>query len=226
MKLIVGLGNPGQQYEHTRHNVGFRVVERLAKLWDLRWTEHRGRAVQASGNVGTEKIVLARPLTFMNLSGESVGELMRWYKMSPEDVLVVCDDLDLSTGKVRLRARGRDGGHNGLKDIIAKLHTTDFPRLRIGIGRPQNSRMQGRDYVLSAAVGDDEILLTTGEERAVEAVQLFLAQGIEYAMNRVNADPEEAALKAEAQAQKKLAREERERLRRETAIGDDTNSAL
>jgi PTH1 family peptidyl-tRNA hydrolase len=215
MKLIVGLGNPGLQYERTRHNVGFRVVDRLAEKWDLKWSERRAKAILATGTVGTEKIVLAKPLTFMNLSGESVGELARWYKVLPEDIIIIYDELDLPTGKVRLRAKGSAAGHNGMRDIITKLHTSDFPRLRVGIGHPKHSHIEGRDHVLSAAKGDDAILLTSGEERAVEAVQMLLAQGVEAAMNEINADPEEAARKAEEQARKKREREERERLKRE-----------
>ncbi len=214
MKLIVGLGNPGPQYEHTRHNVGFRVVDRLARKWGFTWSERRARAILASGIVGTEKIVLAKPLTYMNLSGESVGELARWYKVSPQDILIIYDELDLPTGRVRLRPGGSAAGHNGMRDIIARLHTSDFPRLRVGIGRPKHSHMEGRDHVLSAANGDDAILLATGEERAAEAVQMLLAQGVEATMNAVNPDPEEAARKAEEQARKKREREERERKRR------------
>lgn len=214
MKLIVGLGNPGPQYERTRHNVGFRVVDRLAEKWGWKWSERRARAILASGTVGAEKVILAKPLTFMNLSGESVGELARWYKVLPEDILIIYDELDLPTGKVRLRAKGSAAGHNGMRDIIAKLHSSDFPRLRVGIGHPKHSHIEGRDHVLSAARGDDALLLASGEERAVEAVQMLLAQGVDATMNEVNADPEEAARKAEEQARKKREREERERLRR------------
>jgi peptidyl-tRNA hydrolase, PTH1 family len=215
MKLVVGLGNPGQQYEHTRHNVGFRVVDRLATKWGWKWSERRGKAIMASGVVGIEKVVLVKPLTFMNLSGEAVGDLAHWYKVSPEDILVVYDELDLPTGKVRVRAKGSAAGHNGMRDIIAKLHTSDFPRLRVGIGHPRNSHIEGRDHVLSKASGDDGILLASGEERAVQAVEMLLAQGLEVTMNAINSDPEEAAQKAEEQARKKREREERERLKRE-----------
>lgn len=215
MKLIVGLGNPGQQYERTRHNVGFRVVDRLAEKWSCKWNERRGKAILASGNVGPEKIVLVKPLTFMNLSGEAVGELVHWYKISPEDLLIIYDELDLPVGKIRLGAKGSAAGHNGMRDIIAKLHTSEFPRLRVGIGHPQNSRVQGRDHVLSAASGDEGILLVASEERAVEAVQMLLAQDLATAMNTFNTDPEEAARKAEEQARKKREREERLRLKRE-----------
>ncbi|HET8841326.1 MAG TPA: aminoacyl-tRNA hydrolase [Ktedonobacteraceae bacterium] len=217
MKLIVGLGNPGSQYERTRHNVGFRVVDRLATKWGWNWSERRAKAVLASGMIGTEKVVLAKPITFMNLSGEPVGELVRWYKLLSEDILIIYDELDLPVGKLRLRLNGSAAGHNGLRDIIAHLHTSDFPRLRVGIGHPRNSSMQGRDHVLSAASGDEGILLASGEERAVDAVQTLLAQGIEATMNTFNTDPEEAARKAEEQARKKREREERARLKQEQA---------
>lgn len=209
MKLIVGLGNPGPQYEHTRHNTGFRVVDRLARRWGFPWSERRARALLASGSVGAEKVILAKPLTFMNVSGESVGELARWYRVPPQDLLIIYDELDLPTGRVRLRAGGSAAGHNGMRDIIARLHTSDFPRLRVGIGRPAHARMEGRDHVLSAASGDDAILLTTGEERAAEAVLILLDQGLQAAMNAVNLDPAEAARKAEEQARKKREREAR-----------------
>lgn len=215
MKLIVGLGNPGLQYERTRHNVGFRVVDRLAEKWRWNWSERRAKAILASGMVGTEKVVLAKPITFMNLSGEPVGELVRWYKLALSDLLIIYDELDLPVGKLRLRPNGSAAGHNGLRDIIAHLHTSDFPRLRVGIGHPRNSSMKGRDHVLSAASGDEGILLAEGETRAADAVQMWLAQGIETTMNTFNIDPEEAARKAEEQARKQRERQERARLKRE-----------
>ena len=224
MKLVVGLGNPGQQYEQTRHNVGFRVVDRLATKWGWKWSERRGKAILASGTVGGEKVVLAKPLTFMNLSGEAVGELAHWYKLAPQDIIVVYDELDLPTGKVRMRAKGSAAGHNGMRDIIAKLHTSDFPRLRVGIGQPRNSHIQGRDHVLSAAKGDDGILLADGEERATQAVEMLLSQGLDNTMNTVNTDPEEAALKAAEQARKKRERSELA-LQQETASKRDESSA-
>ena len=217
MKLIVGLGNPGAEYERTRHNVGFRVVDKLAAKHGWKWNERRSRAVLASGTIGTEKVVLAKPLTFMNLSGQTVGELVRWYKVPPEDLLIVHDELDLPVGKIRLRARGSAAGHNGLKDIIAHLHTDQFPRLRIGIGHPRNSRIQGKDHVLSAPSGDESHLLETGEDRAVDAVEMAITQGLDKTMNMVNTDPEEAARKEAARLQRLKERAERERLRREAA---------
>ncbi len=218
MKLVIGLGNPGSEYERTRHNVGFRVVDKLAAKLGWKWTERRGRAILASGTIGSEKVVLAKPITYMNLSGGAVGELVRWYKIQPEDVLVIFDDLDLPVGKIRLRARGSAAGHNGLDDIIRHLHTNAFPRLRVGIGHPTNSRMNGRDYVLGIPTSDERILLEAGEDRAVEAIQLAITQGIGTTMNLVNADPEEVARKEAAKLQRQKERQERARLKREATL--------
>lgn len=215
MKLVVGLGNPGVEYERTRHNVGFRVVDKLAAKHGWKWNERRGRAILASGNLGLEKVVLARPLTYMNLSGEAVGELMRWYKLQPEDLLVVHDELDLPTGKIRLRSGGSAAGHNGMENIIRHLHTNAFPRLRVGIGHPTNSHMQGKDHVLGTPPLDERIELERSEDRAVEAIELAITQGIATTMNLVNADPEEAKRKEEERQRKLREREERERLKRE-----------
>jgi len=217
MKLVIGLGNPGLQYEQTRHNVGFRVVDSIAKKLGWQWSERRARAVLASGTIGTEKVVLVKPLTFMNLSGESVGELVRWYKLHPEDVIVVCDDLDLPVGKVRLRTKGSAGGQKGLDNIIHHLHTGDFPRLRVGIGRPTNTRVDPIGYVLGTPSGDERILLQTGEERAAEAVPLAIAQGLATTMNLINADPE-AEQKAAEKRQQQKERSEQARLRREAML--------
>jgi PTH1 family peptidyl-tRNA hydrolase len=217
MKLVIGLGNPGPQYEHTRHNVGFRVVDQFAAKQGWKWTERRGRAMLASGTLGNEKVVLAKPITFMNLSGEAVGELVRWYKTQPEDILVICDDLDLPTGKVRLRTSGSAGGQKGMKNILLHLHTDHIPRLRVGIGRPTNNRMDGKDYVLSVPNGDERILLDAGEERAVEAARMVITQGFATTMNVFNADPEAVEKAAEKRQGQKERQEEARRLRREAS---------
>lgn len=214
MKLIIGLGNPGAQYEQTRHNVGFRVVDKIAAKLGWKWSERRSRAVLASGTLGPEKVVLAKPITFMNLSGESIGELVRWYKVQPEDVLVVYDELDLPVGTVRLRSQGSAGGHNGMENTILHLHTDRFPRLRVGIGRPSNSRMDTIDYVLGIPPGDERIVLDTSEDRAVEAILMAISQGLATTMNVVNADPE-AEQKAAEKRQRQKERREQARLRRE-----------
>lgn len=215
MKLVIGLGNPGTQYEHTRHNVGFHVVDMLSANYDWRW-ERRGRAMLASGTIGSEKVVLVKPLTYMNNSGEAVGELVHWHKLQPEDVLVIHDDLDLPIGKVRLRAKGSAGGHNGLDNIIRHLHTNQFPRLRIGIGRPTNHRIETINYVLGIPPTNERTLLEIAERRATEAVPMIIQQGLEATMNAINLDPEE---------QKKLEEKRRQRQeRRRAALSSEKDS--
>jgi PTH1 family peptidyl-tRNA hydrolase len=211
MKLVIGLGNPGAQYEQTRHNVGFRVVDKLAAKLGWKWTERRSRAILASGMLGHEKVVLVKPLTYMNNSGEAVNELVRWYKIQPEDILVVYDEIDLPVGRIRLRSNGSAAGHHGLESIIRYLHTHQFPRLRVGVGRPTNSRMQTIDYVLGLPSGDERILLETGEERAVEAIPMVINQGVAASMNLINADPE-ALQRAEERRRLQQERREQERL--------------
>ena len=200
MKLVIRLGNPGPQYEHTRHNVGFRVVNELASKLGWSWNENAAAAT-CQRHDRRRKVVLAKPLTFMNLSGQPVGELVRWYKVQLEDLLVVYDELDLPLGQLRLRTKGSAGGHNGVDNIIAHLHTNEFPRLRVGIGRPTNNRMDGASYVLGIPPGDERIMLDEAEDRAVDAVQLVICEGVGSAMNKVNADPE-AARKAEEKRQR------------------------
>jgi PTH1 family peptidyl-tRNA hydrolase len=212
MKLIVGLGNPGAQYEKTRHNAGFHVVDILADTYHLRW-ERRGRAMIATGTIGVEKVVLVKPLTYMNNSGEAVGELVRWFKIGPEDVLIVYDELDLPLGQIRLRARGSSGGHNGIKSIVQHLKTEQFPRMRVGIGRPANAHMDTVNYVLGAPSGDERIQLEATESKSAEAVVLYLEKGLDATMNIVNVDPE-AQKKAEEKRRLKQERREQERQRK------------
>lgn len=212
MKLIIGLGNPGTQYEKTRHNIGFHVVDKLAHKYSLRW-ERRNRAMIASGVIGSEKVVLVKPLTFMNNSGEAVGEFVRWYKVEPDDILVIYDDLDLPVGNIRLRARGSSGGHNGIKSLTQHLHTDQFPRLRVGIGRPTHAKMSTIDYVLGSPVGEERIQFEIGEDKAAEAVPLYLEKGLDATMNIVNVDPD-AQKKAEEKRRQKLERREQEQRRK------------
>ncbi|GAC1391068.1 MAG: aminoacyl-tRNA hydrolase [Ktedonobacteraceae bacterium] len=214
MKLIIGLGNPGQQYEQTRHNVGFRVVDTLAKTLGWKWSEQRNRAILASGTLGPEKVILVKPITFMNNSGEAVGALVHWYKVQPEDVLVVYDELDLPVGKVRLKSNGSAAGHNGMDNIIRHLHTNHIPRLRVGIGRPTNNRVETISYVLGIPPLDERITLATAEGRAAEAIPRIISQGVAISMNELNADPE-AQQQAEEKRRLQKERREQERLRRE-----------
>lgn len=214
MKLVIGLGNPGPEYEHTRHNAGFRVVDKLAAKLGWKWNERRNRAIIASGTIGPEKVLLVKPITYMNNSGEAVGELVRWHKVQPEDVIVVYDELDLPVGRVRLKSSGSAAGHNGMSNVLRHLHTDRAPRLRVGIGRPTNSRVETINYVLGIPPTEERIQLDAGEERAADAIPMIIRQGVATTMNLINADPE-AQQRAEEKRRQERERREQERLRRE-----------
>jgi len=186
MKLIVGLGNPGNKYADTRHNVGFMVIDYLSHVLGIKVETLKFKSIIGEGLVGTEKVILAKPQTYMNLSGEAVFDIFQWYKMDVEDILVVYDDMDLPLGRLRLRMKGSAGGHNGMKSIIYLLGSDAFPRLRIGIGRPTNLRMETVDYVLGKFSKEEYPLVEDAVKKAGEAVDIFLKDGIEKAMNQVN----------------------------------------
>lgn len=188
--LIAGLGNPGPKYAANRHNVGFRCVERLGIALGLTFDKDQKQARVALGDFGGRRVVLARPQTFMNESGRAVAALTRFYKVPLECLLVVYDDLDLPLGSVRLRPEGGSSGHKGMRSIIEHLGTQDFPRLRIGIGRPPG-RMDPAAYVLQDFLADEGPLLEETLERAVAAVETWLRQGVEVAMDRYNRRPGE-----------------------------------
>lgn len=185
MPLIAGLGNPGPEYAGTRHNAGFMLVDRLADALSVRLGAGKGPYHTAKARHAGEPLLLMKPDTFMNRSGSAVQQALHWYKLSPEECLVCYDDLDLPLGTIRLRAGGSPGGHNGIKDIIQKLGTRDFPRLRIGIG---NDFPKGRqvDYVLSGFSAEERKLIDEALGRAEEAVYSFCRDGIEIAMNQFN----------------------------------------
>ena len=187
MKLVAGLGNPGARYAHTRHNVGFDTVDELARRQGWRWDGQRSRAVLASGTLVGEKVLLAKPLTFMNDSGQSVAELVRFYKLTLADLLVICDDLDLAFGKVRLRERGAAGGQHGLEDIIRYLGNSDFARIKVGVGRPPNGRDANVGWLLSAPQGDERLELDAAIALAADAALCWLVEGAQAAMNAYNA---------------------------------------
>ena len=187
-KLIVGLGNPGRQYSRTRHNVGFMCVDGIAQKHRLPPYHRLFKAQVTDGLVAGKRVVLAKPQTFMNLSGESVRSLLGWYRLSHEDLLVIYDDLDLPLGRIRLRERGSSGGHRGVQSIIQCLKTQEFPRLRIGIARPGAGG--AADYVLATFTPDEKPIVGAALSRAIEAVETVLTQGIVAAMNKYNpADP-------------------------------------
>src|SRR5215468_4208353 len=183
--LIVGLGNPGKEFEQTRHNVGFRVADELARRYALTFGKKERKAVAATGVIRGKKVILAKPQTFMNLSGEAVRSLVDFYKVELPNILIVSDDLDIPLGTVRMRKSGSAGGQNGMKSVIQHLGTQEFSRLRFGIGRPPG-KMQAKDYVLSGFQGDDAILAAQVVDRASDAVETWLKEGIEIAMTRHN----------------------------------------
>jgi peptidyl-tRNA hydrolase, PTH1 family len=183
--LIVGLGNPGREYAAYRHNVGFQVVDALARSHKLAFSERRGLARVARGEVCGQPVILAKPQTFMNLSGKSVGRLSRALNVPPERILVIYDDLDLPLGRLRLRAEGSSGGHKGIRSIIEALGTQAFPRLRVGIDRPPG-RMDPVDYVLQPFDRDQKPFLAEAVARGAAAVECWLTEGIIVAMDRFN----------------------------------------
>lgn len=187
--LVVGLGNPGRKYEKNRHNAGFHCLDCLAEAYHMSFDTSRDQARVALGRVAGRRVVLAKPQTYMNDSGLAVGALARFYKVEPGQVLVVYDDLDLPQGTLRLRPQGSAGGHRGMLSIIQHLGTRDFPRLRVGIGRPPG-RMPPQAYVLKDFSGDEWAEMQEVYARAVAAIESFVADGIKEAMNRFNARPD------------------------------------
>jgi PTH1 family peptidyl-tRNA hydrolase len=182
--LIVGLGNPGKEYADTRHNIGFRTVDELARRGRMAWEKPRLKAAQARGTLAGREVVLAKPQTYMNLSGVSVVQLVKWYKVPLDQLLIVHDDLDLPFGHLRLRAEGSAGGQNGMDSIIEQLRTRTIPRLKLGIGRPSWGDASG--YVLTRFTKDQHAELPTVIAAAADAAELWLAEGIIAAMNKFN----------------------------------------
>jgi PTH1 family peptidyl-tRNA hydrolase len=185
MKLVVGLGNPGRKYVGTRHNVGFAVLEELSRRHAAASPRkaYGGEAVEA--NIGGERALLLAPHTYMNRSGQSVRQAVDFYKIEPADVLVICDDMNLPLGQLRIRIKGSDGGQKGLADTIRHLGTDDVPRLRIGIDRPPEN-WDGADYVLAKFTKEESEEAAIAVQRAADAVAVWAAEGVDAAMNRFN----------------------------------------
>jgi len=186
MKLIVGLGNPGPEYERTRHNVGWQVVDAFAKKFRIDVTRHEKNALTGSGRVAGGSVMVAKPLTYMNLSGDAVRLLVNAYLESPQDLIVVYDDIDLPLGKLRIRPNGSAGTHNGMRSILSTIQTENFPRLRVGIGSSDQGKL--RDYVLDAFTSDEEPTVNRAIERSLEALLLFARGDLKRAMNQFNRD--------------------------------------
>jgi PTH1 family peptidyl-tRNA hydrolase len=183
--LIVGLGNPGREYRETRHNIGFMLVDRLAIKLDVRFTRLQSQALIASANYSERKIILAKPQTFMNLSGRAVQGLVHFYKIPLTNLIVAHDDLDLPPGTIRIRPDGGSAGQKGMASILDRFGTDEFPRLRLGIGHPPG-QMQPADYVLQDFSSNELSLISETLDRAVQAVISFITEGLDTAMNKFN----------------------------------------
>ncbi len=188
MYLVVGLGNPGKEYELTRHNIGFRVIDRISADLKIKVSKGQCLAITGQGDAAGHKLILAKPQTFMNLSGDSVSELVRWFKIERGHLMVIYDDLDLDTGTLRIRPKGNSGGHKGVESIINRLGTTEFTRIRLGIGRPDRTPLKedSSGYVLSRIPREEQEAIDQAILSAAEAVPLILKEGLEAAMNKYN----------------------------------------
>ena len=193
MKVIAGLGNPGTKYRETRHNVGFEVTDVLARRYGADFESAPGEALMARVRSIGDGLLILKPLTFMNLSGHAVAELIRYYRIALPDVLVVVDDVNLSLGRLRIRARGSPGGHNGLRSVAGQLGTDEYARLRIGVGRG-DGRRDLADHVLARFETDERETIRLAVDRAADAAELFVTDSIEKVMNTYNrADDQETA---------------------------------
>lgn len=185
MFIIAGLGNPTKTYAGTRHNIGFEVIDALAQRCSIDVGMKKSKALCGMGYIEGQKVILAKPQTYMNLSGEAVRELAAYYKVEPEDIIVVYDDISLVPGQLRVRPKGSAGGHNGIKNIIAQLGTQEFPRVKVGVGeKPKGWDLA--DYVLSRFSPDERALMDEAVKNAADAVVTMISDGVDVAMNRFN----------------------------------------
>ncbi len=189
--VIAGLGNPGPKYEETKHNVGFHVVDRLAEKYTIKIDKFKHKALVGDGVIAGRKVLLVKPQTFMNLSGESIREIVNFYKIPQEQFVVIYDDTSLPAGVVRIREKGSHGGHNGIKNIIAQMGTDVFCRIKVGIGEKPNG-WDLADYVLAKFQKDDLPMIAQGLDKSVKAVELILSHGVMDAMNHINQKPKTA----------------------------------
>ena len=192
MYIIVGLGNPGKKYEHTRHNAGFEVIDILADRMGINVEESKHKGLLGRGMLEGQKVVLVKPQTFMNLSGECVREAADFYKAAEDEIIVIYDDISLDPGQLRIRAKGSAGGHNGIKNIIAQLGTQVFPRVKVGVGEKPRM-MDLADYVLSRFSKEDQGKMDDAFKEAADAVAMMVSQGVEPAMNKYNTKKKEEA---------------------------------
>lgn len=185
MYLIIGLGNPEPEYSRTRHNMGFDVVNKLSKEFGIELKKQKFNSMYGTGIIKDEKVVLVKPQTYMNLSGEAVIEFANFYKVKPENILIIYDDIDIETGVIKIRKKGGPGNHNGMKSVVHELGTSDFPRIRVGTGSIEKIT-DLINYVISKVNDEEYKRLQSGVEKATEAVKEILEFGIDNAMNRLN----------------------------------------
>lgn len=185
MKIIVGLGNPTAKYAGTRHNVGFSVIYNISDAYNIKVDTKKHKALIGKGVIEGEKVILAMPMTYMNLSGESVREMVDYYKCKPEDIVIIYDDVSLDVGKLRIRTKGSAGGHNGIKSIISHLGTQEFTRIKFGVGEKPN-RMDLADYVLGHFSKDEQPFVRDSADKACQAVAMIISEGTSAAMNHFN----------------------------------------
>lgn len=184
--LVVGLGNPGDKYENTRHNAGFMAIDQLADRGDFPVQRLKFHALTHQATISGQGVLVMKPTTYMNLSGDAVAEAAAFYKVDPEHILVLCDDVSLPVGKLRIRTSGSAGGHNGLKSIIQRLGTDKFPRVKIGVGGKPHPDYDMADWVLGKFVGPDKTAIDEATLRAAQAVECYLKDGPQKAMNQFN----------------------------------------
>lgn len=183
--LVVGLGNPGSRYDNTKHNVGFETIDLLAYKHSIKVTKLKSKALIGDGIIEGKRVLLVKPQTFMNLSGESVRDLMEWYKIPGSRLIVIYDDIDLAQGKLRIRPKGSAGTHNGMRSVIYQIQTDEFPRVRIGVGKPPEG-WDLADYVLSKFSPDERKVMNDSITAAAEAVASIIKSGLELTMSRYN----------------------------------------
>lgn len=186
MYLIAGLGNPGREYTGTRHNIGFEAIDAICAKYDIKLGKEKFRAVYGDGFIGGERVLVVKPQTYMNLSGESIREIADWYKIDDESIIIIYDDVSLPVGKLRIREKGSAGGHNGIKSIIYQLQTDIFTRIKIGIGAPEHSGYDMKDYVLGKFSKEETEILIKSVIRAAEAIEEIIVSGAKSAMNKFN----------------------------------------
>lgn len=183
MFLIVGLGNPGKEYDKTRHNIGFECIDYLSNKYNIELNRIKFKGIYGEGFINNKKVILLKPTTFMNLSGESIREVVNFYKLNPEEVIVIYDDISLEVGRVRIREKGSAGGHNGIKSIIQNLSTDVFPRIKVGVGQPKGDLVS---HVLGKFSKEEEEILKESVEASTKAIEIIVREDTKEAMNRLN----------------------------------------